>query len=128
MTEKFICGDCGSDAHMDQLASNPVQYAVRCSNRECGFEGVFSEYPTHLLLRLGIDNPERITTQSTITAEQVQTYLAKQAAIEAAEDERIYHELVAWLAKQDREIICLIQPVNGGIGAVPIWGIRKRIV
>lgn len=61
-----------------------------------------------------------------LTAEQVAAYLAEQAAAERAEDERIYHELVAWLAERDREIVAVVQVVNGGAAAVPAWGIGKK--
>jgi hypothetical protein len=63
---------------------------------------------------------------TTITAEQVQAYLAEQAAAEQAEDERVYHELMAWLAERDREIVVAIQLINGGQAAMPAWGVGKR--
>lgn len=66
-----------------------------------------------------------LTKMSDLTAEQVAAYLAEQAAAEHVEDERIFNELMAWLAERDREIVAVVQVVNNGMGAVPIWGIRK---
>ncbi len=60
-----------------------------------------------------------------ITAEQVQAYLASQAAARLAEEEAIFHALEAWLKERGAEIVCVIQPIQGGAGAVPVWGVRK---
>ena len=61
-----------------------------------------------------------------ITPEQVQAYLAKQAEIERLENERIHKEVEAWLAERGRMIVVAIQTINGGAGAVPVWGIGVK--
>ena len=66
------------------------------------------------------------TNTPEITPEQVQAYLAKQAEIERLENERIHKEVEAWLAERGRTIIVAIQTINGGAGAVPVWGIGVK--
>ena len=70
--------------------------------------------------------PTAPTVTPEITPEQVQAYLAKQAEIERLENERIHQEVEAWLAKRGRMIVVAIQTINGGAGAVPVWGIGVK--
>ncbi len=67
---------------------------------------------------------EQVTSE--ITPEQVQAYLFKQAEIERLENECIRDEVEAWLAERGRMIVVAIQPINGGAGAVPVWGIGVK--
>lgn len=70
--------------------------------------------------------PTAPTVTPEVTPEQVQAYLAKQAEIERLENERIHQEVEAWLAERGRTIIVAIQTINGGAGAVPVWGVGVK--
>lgn len=62
-------------------------------------------------------------TKSTITQADVDAYLAQQAAAQQAEERAIYDELQAWLAERGAAIIAIVQVVEGGAAAVPVWGV-----
>lgn len=58
-----------------------------------------------------------------ITQADVDAYLAQQAAAQQAEEKRIYDELQAWLAERGAAIIAIVQVIEGGAAAVPVWGV-----
>ena len=70
--------------------------------------------------------PTASTVTPEITPEQVQAYLAKQAELERAENERIRNEVEAWMTERGRMIIPVIIPINGGTAAVADWGVGVK--
>lgn len=62
-----------------------------------------------------------------ITQEQVNAWLAKQEALENAEDKRVADLLLALAAQHGREIIAIVQAAPDGSAAFPAWGVRRKL-
>lgn len=62
-------------------------------------------------------------TEPAITQAQVDAYLAQQAQARQAEERAIFEELQAWLAERGAAIVAIVQVVDGGAAAVPVWGV-----
>jgi hypothetical protein len=60
-----------------------------------------------------------------VTQEQVIEFLKEQAKIELEEDKELTQQLIDLAASKGRQIIAVVQVLNGGLVANAVWGVQK---